>query len=156
MHLLLNQIKGDDLNKDVRPIEVMSRVIRIVTKIVNKNVQARHSSVAYGYRQLDILRGTRERPVCCCACFCTGWWPSISGGGGGATVVLALLDIAQAYADVVRKALQEIASEMEMELGLLVTQLLQLYDHMILHVWTAYGLSKGYQQVWGLCKGEGV
>ena len=65
-------------------------------------------------------------------------------------MVLALLDIAQAYNNMVRDTLQEIAYEMDLEQGCLVAQLLHLYGLMVTHVWTTY-------RKWrGLCRGGGL
>ena len=62
-------------------------------------------------------------------------------------MVLSLLDVAQAYDDVVRETLQELASEMDSELGWVVSKLSHLYSSMVTHVKTAYRLSRGYPQV---------
>ena len=65
-------------------------------------------------------------------------------------------DIVQAEDDAVRDTLQKVASEMDAELGCVVSRWLQLYKALVTHVPKAYGVPESHPGVWrfGWCSSQ--
>ena len=128
----------------------MSAHIRMLTKILNNKLRKLQPPQLWQYAQHTGYKRASSAHVRCLVC--TMVLQCIRRYGGCAVV---LLDIAEAYDDVIRQALIKMAKPLGAEVLQVVEEFVKAYDVMRVHVVTAYGLSHWYRQVEGVVKGGG-
>ena len=149
LHMAIEKGAGDDINKHTRPIKILSALLRLRAKVLNRHLQGILSPKDFANRQFAAYKGASAvglRRL-------LHTLLHVGLNRGRASVVF--LDIAAAFDEVVQSVIQTVADRLPRGVGEVTGELLQFYRDLCTHVVTAFGLSAWYEQLGGGGAGGG-
>ena len=151
LHMTLHKSTGFDVNKNTRPIKVLSALLRIQAKLLAPMVQTltrpRWSAGGQfaGYKGSSVHGMRRLMHILITQALATK----------GAVGVM-LLDIVGAYDEVISQSIKVMAAQGPPAVRDVVHRVLDMYESLRTYVVTAYGLSEWYSQLDGVLQGGGL
>ena len=150
LHLVLHKKDGYNLNKDSRPIRLLSALFRVHPKVLCPHLQHAVRAPVSGGRQFAGYRGGSAIGMRRLVMLMLTQAVAVHG-----RVAMVLLDVAATFDEVSQHAILRASHQIDPTSWGIILQMLDAYTEIRTFVVTAYGLSEWYAQLGGVMQGGG-
>ena len=151
LHMTAHKSKGCNVNKNTRPIKMLSALLRIQARLLGPLVQTMTRPRWSAGRQFAGYKGSSVHGMRRLMHMLITQALATKGAVG-----VLLLDIVGAFDEVMGQSITVMAQQGTPDVRDTVNGVLKLYEHLRTYVVTAYGLSKWYKQIDGVLQGGGL
>ena len=150
LHMTAHKSEGCNVNKNTRPIKILSALLRIQARLLAPLVQTMTRPRWAAGRQFAGYKGSSVHGMRRLMHMLITQALATKGAVGA-----LLLDIVGAFDEVMRQSIKVVAQQGTPDVRDTVNGVLKLYEHLRTYVVTAYGLSEWYKQIDGVLQGGG-